>query len=438
MSSLYLIGIDSRGLSATASDAIAHSACVFCTERFQGLLTDFHGEILPISPLAKALTQMEARLASGDITVLASGDPLFFGIGRTLIQRFGAEGIIITPALSSMQQAFAHCQEPWEDAAFLSLHGRNEMDILPILLRRRKVFLLTDSRQRPENVARAIAAGLDDLGLKDHDCRIMVAENLGMPDERIIHGSPTQIAGQRFAELNVMVLCLDSPVPFDSLRLRSGQAAQGTGGAARSLSGVEGHGYEEHNPTLGPLGLLESEIQHSRGLITKDEVRAAILHQLRLPENGVFWDIGAGSGSVSCEAARLCPGLTVYAIERHGEEQANIMANRKRFRLANLHPVAGLAPEALSNLPDPDRVFIGGSGGQLPSIVEAISSRLKPGGLLMASAVTEATRQAAPRLFHQYGLMVKITTIAVSRETYPPQTDGPLSLNPITLITGSK
>jgi len=456
MSKLHLIGIDSRGLEPAAREAISHCGCVFCTERFKGLLGDFQGEILPVSPLAEALGLMATRLALGDITVLASGDPLFFGIGRTLIQRFGAGNIIVHPALSSMQLAFARCQEPWEDAAFLSLHGRGDQEILPTLLRRGKVFLLTDSRHRPESVVSALAAGLDDLGFSESDCRVMVAENLGMANERITHGSPAQIAKQSFGELNVMIFRLAAADvdavrwPFDGVYPRMGAQGTllGTGGVAthsrphspfRSLSPHPGiNSVEGHSHPPGPLGLTESQIKHSRGLITKDEVRAVILHQLRLPERGVFWDIGAGSGSVSVEAARLCPELAVYAIERHIDEQANILANRKRSRLGNLHVIAGLAPDAMRDLPDPDRVFIGGSGGQLPAIVAMVGNRLKTDGIIMASAVTEATRQAAPRLFHQHGFAVAITTIAVSRETYPPQLDGPLSLNPITLITGSK
>jgi len=401
---LRLIGVDQGGLGEAAREAIARSQWVFCTERFRALLGDFRGTILPISPLAEALSAMDSCLALGDIVVLASGDPLFFGIGRTLIARFGAGRLLITPALSTLQLAFAHFKEPWEDAALLSLHGRDGLDILPTLLRRHKVFLLTDRHHRPEVIAQALATGLDDLGLAEPSCRIMVAENLGMADERIHHGSPLTIAGSRFAELNVMIVCLTLPVTC---------------------------------PPLGPLGLTEDEIAHSRGLITKDEVRAAILHHLRLPTEGVLWDIGAGSGSVAIEAARLCPDLAVYAIERQEEGQAHIVTNRRRFRLANLQLVGGAAPEALAKLPDPDRVFIGGSGGHLSAIVEEACQRLRVGGMVIASAVTPATRELAPRLLYQYGLRVVMVTITVCRESYPPSTGGPLSLNPITLIVGS-
>lgn len=405
MATLHLIGIDPRGLSPAAREAIGRSTCVFCTGRFRELLGDFRGEVLAIAPLAEALEGMAARLVTGDITVLASGDPLFFGIGRTLIERFGAESVIVHPALSAMQLAFAHCKAPWEDAAVLSLHGRGDQEILALLLRRHKLFLFTDRHHRPEIIADDIARGLTEFDIAESSCRIMVAENLGLSDERITHGSPSEIAAMGFGDLNVMIA---------RLRLPFGNCGN------------------------GPLGLTEQEISHSRGLISKDEIRAAILHRLRLPHTGVLWDIGAGSGSISVEAARLCPELTVYAIERHPDGQANITANRKAFSLANLHLIMGEAPAALTTLPAPDRVFIGGSGGQLPNIVEAASRALKPGGIIMASSVTEATRLAAPRLFHQHGFRVECSTITVSRESYPPATGGPLFLNPITIITGTK
>jgi len=407
---LHLIGIDGRGLGEGERAVMGGSAAVFCSGRFRGLLADYAGEVLPITPLPGAIDQMAARLKAHDITVLAGGDPLFFGIGRTLIERFGAASLQITPALSTLQLAFARLQESWDDAAWLSLHGRAGGDLLPTLLRRPKVFLLTDRQHRPEVIAQTLATGMEDLGMADDSCRIMVAENLGMADERISHGSPLSIARGHFAELNVMIIRLTSPPPPCP------------------------PSHASHAPS--PLGLTETEIQHSRGLITKDEVRAAILHHLRLPVEGILWDIGAGSGSVSIEAARLCPGLTVYAIERQGEGQGHIRDNRRRFLLANLHLMSGTAPEALAGLPAPDRVFIGGSGGQLPAIIELVCGRLRAGGIVVASAVTSASRELAPRLFHQHGLQVEMATITVSRETYPPHADGPLSLNPITIITG--
>lgn len=212
MSELHLIGIDHQGLGQAGREALRRVSCLFTTERFLPLAADFHGEVLAIAPLAEALQRMEERLKTGNIAVLASGDPLFFGIGRTLMQRFGQERVVVHPALSAMQLAFARLKEPWEDAAFLSLHGREGCDLLPILLKRSKLFLFTDQRHRPEMIALAIARDLADLDLAEAGCRIMVAEDLGTADERITHGAPGEIAAQTFSPLNVMIIRL-APAP---------------------------------------------------------------------------------------------------------------------------------------------------------------------------------------------------------------------------------
>ena len=186
-------------------------------------------------------------------------------------------------------------------------------------------------------------------------------------------------------------------------------------------------------PEVCRFGLGEDEIRHSRGLITKDEVRAAALHRLRLPATGVFWDIGGGSGSVSLEAARFCPELSVYTVERHPAEQANIRANIRTYGAYTIHLVDGEAPAALANLPDPDRVFIGGSGGQLEAILTAVVPRLRPGGRLVVSAVLARTETTARRVLAQLCRRVTSATLAVTRH----EPGGPdRVLNPITFITG--
>ena len=407
MSELHLIGVDGGEWRPAARAALAGAKAVFASERLWPRLAGLDGELLPITPLSVALERMAARLVAGDIAVLASGDPLFFGLGRVLSRQLGRERLVVHPALSAMQLAFARLREPWDDAVFVSRHGRGgEGDgLLAKLLRAGKVGVFTDGRQTPAVIAAEIATGLAGLGIEGHRCQVLVAENLGLAGERLVEGSPDQIAAQDFAEPNLMILRLTLP------------AERGRGFA---------------------LGLRESEIRHSRGLITKDEVRAAILHRLRLPLTGVFWDIGAGSGSVAVEAARLCPELTVFAVERHPDEQAHILDNRRLFRLPNLRLVAAQAPEGLKGLPAPERVFIGGSGGRLAGIIEAADQAMGPGGRMVVAAVTAATRHAAPELLNRRGSAVSIATIIVQRQGYPPALDSIRDLNPITLITAER
>lgn len=229
-----------------------------------------------------------------------------------------------------------------------------------------------------------------------------MGENLGFEIERLIKGSLEEIADQAFVDPNVMILVNRSP--------------------ALQIEPV--------------FGLQEPEICHSRGLITKNEVRAASIHSLRLPRNGVLWDVGAGSGSVGLEVARLFPGIQVMAIEKEEEQWQHIEANRKKFAAWNLELVKGMAPDALSNLPDPKRIFVGGSGGNLEQILDCCVTRLLPGGSIVVNAVIEKTAALAPEILYGYGLEVEIRELAVQRFSYPE--GDRQQYNPIKIIVGIK
>ncbi|MBU0663208.1 MAG: precorrin-6y C5,15-methyltransferase (decarboxylating) subunit CbiE [Proteobacteria bacterium] len=350
--------------------------------------------LIPIAPVQEALEQVAFELAQGDVAILASGDPLFFGIGRTLLQSFGPDRITIYPALSSMQNAFSRFKIPWDDARFLSLHGRATNNLASSILIHNKVFLFTDHSFSPDLIAHSL---LTECGKAiDTEYMVHVAENLGMDNERLHTGTLSEIAVRSFSPLNVMILLKISP-----------------------------------RSTLPPFGLSEDEIVHSRGLITKNEVRAASLHALKLPRQGVFWDVGAGSGAVGLEAARLFPELQVFAVEREDEQIGNIEKNREHFQAWNLQVFHGSAPDTLPALPAPDRVFIGGSGGQLHAIIKHAAEKLNPGGRIVVNAVLEKTAQNAPAFLHEQGLTVSLSEIRVTRRSYPQAMDAPASLAPV-------
>ena len=354
--------------------------------------------MIPIAPIQDALKQSARELMQGDVVVLASGDPLFFGIGRTLLHFFGPDRIVIHPALSSMQLAFSRFKIPWDDARFISLHGREMKNLAATLLSHDKIFLFTDRTSSPDRIAISL---LTECGrVIDAEYVIHVAENIGLENEHLHTGTISAIAQQTFAPLNVMIL----------LRTKASSAS-----AAPSF------------------GLREEEITHSRGLITKNEVRAASLHALRLPRQGVLWDVGAGSGSVGLEAARLFPELLVFAVEKEDEQIKNIQKNREQFQAWNLKPLQGSAPQVLADLPAPDRVFIGGSGGQLRAIIDHAAGRLNPGGRIVVNAVLEKTAQDAPAYLHAQGLEVTLSEIRVTRHCYPQTMDGPVSRAPGTV-----
>lgn len=400
MSEIHLLGIASPGLDEEKKRLLRSCSLVVGADRHLTPLEDEKLQLYPISPLSEAFTKIEEKLNHGDVAVLASGDPLFYGIGKSLMRRFPDRQVSIIPALSSMQEAFARFRIPWDDVHILSLHGRSKLHTAGQLLNNRKTFLFTDKLFTPDRIASELIEYLENI---DHttlleQCTFHIAENLGSGSERILCAPPHQVAGMRFSDLNVLYVDIAGV------------------GVKRSF------------------GLRENDISHSRGLITKDEVRAATLHRLQLPGTGVFWDIGGGSGSISIEAALLHPQLTIYTIERKDEELSNIKENIRRFGCFNIIPLSGMALDVLAALPSPDAVFVGGSGGQLAGIVTESVRRLKDGGKLVVNGVIEKTITEAPIFMQQHGLAVETSRITVSRST----PDGEISFNPITIMVGQK
>lgn len=402
MPQIELIGICGQGLSGEQWPKLRRCVAIVVSRRQRALVAGLDRPLIDVAPVAAMLASVEEALAAGDVAVLASGDPLLYGIGRRLIDHFGAERIRVHPALSAMQQACARFVVPWDDLVLISLHGRSDQTMAAQVLRHSKVMLFTDADNSPDRIAASLLhtlRGCDDEA-RIGAIRVRVAENLGLADERLTSGSLEEIAKLSFSPLNMMLV------------------------------------EQPPRQTAFSFGLGEQEISHSRGLITKDEVRAATLHRLRLPGIGVLWDVGGGSGSVSLEAARLNPGLAIEIIEKKPEEQANIRANIRCFGAYNIHLTSGEAPEALAGLPAPDRVFVGGSGQRLEAILEAAAGRMADQGRIVVNAVLPQTETLAIDCLVRLGLQVTSSTLAVTRRRHP---DGaPQSFNPITLITGDK
>ncbi|MCF6290894.1 MAG: precorrin-6y C5,15-methyltransferase (decarboxylating) subunit CbiE [Desulfobacterales bacterium] len=405
MSKIIVAGVSAFGIGKQEQRLLSGCCCIVAADRYRPLALELTAEVLPVAPLKQALAAIEARLGYGDVGLLASGDPLFFGIGRTLIEKFGPARVVVLPALSSLQLACARFKIPWDDITVISLHGRKCEQLSSRVLPCPKVAVFTDGLCSPDKVARSLQKYLELVGAEEvlAQCRVYVAENLGGNDERLVEGTIAEIAAMDFAALNIMIL--------------SRPAAD-----RRSVK---------------VLGLTESEISHSRGLITKDEIRAVTLHKLGLPVEGVLWDIGAGSGSVSVEAARICPGLTVFAVEKEEEQLANIRRNIVSLEAFNIIPVQGVAPEALAGLLAPDRVFVGGSGGRLATIIAVAAGRLKKDGIIVVNCVTAKTRDQAPELLARHGLALEVSQVSVSRPAVREKTKQ-VDFNPITVVTGKR
>ncbi len=405
MYKVSVIGISEPVLSLSQLELLDTCSLLIATGRLRDMAADFSGKIQSIAPLEQAITAIRSTLPTGNIAVLASGDPLFYGIGKRLLEEFLPGQLEFYPALSALQRACALFKTPWDDAVIVSLHGRQHHHIPGLLLKNKKTIVFTDQNNSPQIIADKINKYLQSIGHIDLIERIAfsVAENIGLPNENVFTGSLEATAKSNFSPLNILYLQLPH--------------------------------LQAQKQTSFDLGLTEEEISHSRGLITKNEVRAVTLHQLQLPRQGVFWDIGAGSGSISIEAARTNPRLTVYAVEHKEEELNNIKENIRRYDCFNVIPVFGRAPEVLADLPAPDRVFIGGSTGSLADIVRLVAKQLTANGHLVINGVIEKTITTAPQYMREAGFTVSRSVINVSRES---QNGAVQNFNPITIMTGTR
>ncbi len=419
---IHIIGIGYKPIDKRAGEIILNSIIILASSRlfavFKGYekFEEVKNKIKVINNVAETINFIKATISSqqsATIVLLASGDPMFFGIGRRVIREFGKDIVEILPDLSSIQMAFSRIKEPWGDAFLISLHGGSDTEKrerlqykitdIPLLLRQHhKIAILTDKQNNPSEIAKAINSS----PITHHSSLILhVCERLGYADEKITQGTPEEIAASGFSDPSVVIIQnLQAPLAFG----------------------------RKHSA----FGLTEDEISYSRGLITKDEVRAVTIHKLRLPHNGVFWDIGSGSGSISIEASRLYPGLKVFAFEKDEEQVNHIKENRIRFNTANIEIIKGEAPNALVNLPSPDRVFIGGSGGKLAGIIDFIAKM--PATVVVINATTIETLNEAIKHLENNGFNIKICEISVSRSKIIANRRHMQALNPVFIITGEK
>jgi precorrin-6Y C5,15-methyltransferase (decarboxylating) len=310
----------------------------------------------------------EVRRAAVDagqrVCVLASGDPGFFGILRALLRTLDRRNLRVLPAPSSVAVAFARLGLPWDDAAVVSAHGRPLNEAVDAARTWPKVAVLTSPESPPEALGAALA------GLRLSFDVVAVCSQLGTDAERVVELDLASLARGTFDPLSVVVLV-------------------GPGG-------LPPIGWGPANRGDKPLswGLPDSSFVHRAGMITKAEVRSVVLGKLELPGAGVLWDVGAGSGSVAIEAALARPGLTVLAVEASAEAAAQITANVAALG-AGVHVIAGRAPEALADLPAPDRVFVGGGG---ITALEAVLARLRPEGRVVATYAAIDRAAAAAEL----------------------------------------
>ena len=329
-----------------------------------------------------------------EIALVYSGDTGFYSGASQLLPMLRAFGIScrVLPGLSSIQLLAAALGRPWQGWNLVSAHGRT-CDPVAECMQGRPTFFLTGGSEDPATLCAQLEA--EGFG----DVQAVVGQCLGTPEEKIFRGSVKELAAGRFNSLSVLLV----------------EAA-------------------EVLPRRAP-GLPDEAFERGDVPMTKQEVRAAVLAKLAVRPEDILWDVGAGTGSVSVELALAAPRGRVYAVECRPEGCALIKANREKFRTRNLVLVEGLAPAALSDLPAPDAVFIGGSKGSLAAIVDAALDK-NPDARICVSAIALESLSAAVAALTAKGRTVQVSQIAVSRARAVGGLHLMMAQNPIYLITG--
>ncbi|MGE4298288.1 MAG: precorrin-6y C5,15-methyltransferase (decarboxylating) subunit CbiE [Desulfovibrionaceae bacterium] len=343
------LGLDPDALPEPHMHAIDQAHILVGGKRQLALFDDHPAEKIVIDKHLEAVFAAMGERDNDDteIVVLADGDPLFYGIGKRLIDAFGPEALYILPNVTTLQAAAAKIKIPWDGVATVSLHGRNDFQPLYAALTANDwVAVLTDRK----NIPSAIAGALMEKGAERY-VKMWVFEDMETEDERVERYALAEAAQKSFSHLNLVLL-------------------ERRGGPEKTLC----------------LGMACDDYAH-HGVITKWPVRAAGLAALRLRPDNVVWDLGAGCGSVALEATALAHRGRVVAVEKNADRVADIRENIRRFGALSVDVVHGAMPGCLAELPDPDRIFIGGGLQKNNEVLREACRRLRPKGRLVIACV---------------------------------------------------
>ena len=366
---LSIIGVSEAGpkaLSDQAVDAIHAARLIVAAQRFHQSLgqmlgntdcvigfpspladlfarLDHHRDFQPDDPKRVGDSKGGANARGGPICVLATGDPLWFGIGATLIARYGTASCTLIPNISGLQMAAARMGWPLASTQILTVHGRDVERVLPSLQRRARLLVIAASGQSAGEVAKL----LTDQGFGDAE--IMALAHLGGEDESHFNGMAASWAHQ-VPDFHILAIqCPDRPARH----------------AGAALHDVD----------------VEND-----GKLTKADIRASAIAKLQPFPGAVMWDVGAGSGAVGIEFLRHAPRTDVYAIDKDLAQIKMAGRNARKFGVPHLTLVHEDLPKGVEGLPDPDAVFIG--GGLSTDVIATCVSALRDGGVLVAHAVT--------------------------------------------------
>ncbi|MGG3450261.1 bifunctional cobalt-precorrin-7 (C(5))-methyltransferase/cobalt-precorrin-6B (C(15))-methyltransferase [Domibacillus aminovorans] len=395
--SMKLIGIGDNGqesLLPQYAEWIEESEVLIGGERVLSFFPNYQGEKVVVKGGLKAIVE-RLQKETRPTVVLASGDPLYYGIGGYLSSKMNIE---VYPYLSSVQLAFSKMGEAWQDAYLVSVHGRSIKGLAQRMDGKAKVVLLTDEENSPNRIAEYLLS----FGMTEY--RAFVAENLQGENEKVGWYELEEMVNHEFSSLNVVILKKVADGPNWTL-------------------GIDDEEFSQRKP--------------DKGLITKKEIRVLSLYALNLQKNSVVWDVGTCTGSMAIEAAKLAPEGHVFAIEKNEPDLDNCFQNQRKFR-TDLTAIHGKAPHGLETFPDPDAIFIGGTGGEMVDLIQTCCHRLKEGGRIVLNAATIENLYRANEAFAQAGFQTSIMHAQISRSKPILGMNRFVPLNPIYIITAQR
>lgn len=390
MNKITIIGIGDdgmEGLTRQALDQISKAGTIFGPSSLLSKVEQRSIGNSKLIPLGSDLDQVAKAIDAATnlpLVVLASGDPLFYGTSRFLCDKLGKDRFEVLPHVSSMQLAFARVKESWDEAYLTNLAAQSLARVVERVRSSEKAGIFTTDEFPPSAVAgELLKQGVDYFNA-------YVCENLGSPDERVTRGSLQDIANQKFGSLNVMILIRLPNIPDRPTAMKG-----------KRVFGNPDECFLQSRP--------------KRGLLTPSEIRAIALAELDLGPQSVMWDVGAGSGSVAIESAQLAPLGKIYAIEMDAEDYNLLIENSRKFGTANLTPVLGEAPAAWTELPDPDAVFVGGTGRSVVKLVEAAWARLRKEGRLVVNVANLQNLTVVEQALRDIGADPKVLMVNLAR-----------------------
>ncbi|MDR9404979.1 MAG: precorrin-6y C5,15-methyltransferase (decarboxylating) subunit CbiE [Halothece sp. Uz-M2-17] len=399
------IGLDGKaGLTENVRAIVEEATVLVGSDRQLSYCFDQDAIEIKLGNLQSAIAQVETYLEQAEkIVILTSGDPLFFGLGRLLLEHFSPDQLTFYPHLSSLQLAFNRIKIPWQDATLISAHGRSTEALVKAIQRGdEKIGILTDPENNPSAIAQLITA----LDLP-FSYQLWICENLEGEDENCQCLDLETAKQSQFSPLNVVILIREeSPLPA-----------------------------LEELPSFGLSDETFFSFPDRPGLMTKREIRPLILAELALQPKQIIWDIGAGTGAVAIEIARLFPTSHVYAIEKTAMGVSLIEQNCERLAVTNVTAIQGKAPDQLPRSQTPDRIFIGGSGGKMNEILTICQERLAVNGRIVCALATLENLEIARQWLRQNQWRDRVLQVQIARSLNFAHLTRLSPLNPVTLLT---